>query len=446
MLITHANLITWEQPNRIFQDYALRIENGLIVELGPSVELRTVYPNEEVCDAHGQYVLPGNICAHTHFYGAFARGMPIPGDAPAEFTQILQKLWWPLDQSLTLEDVRFSALVCLIDAIKHGTTTLFDHHASPKAIEGSLDSIAQTVDQAGLRAVLCYEVTDRNGADGARRGIEENARFLKQAGTYPLIVGCFGLHAALTISNQTLKACRDAVPEDTGFHIHLSESRDDMHSVGERGNGWPVDWLNNFDILGPRTITAHAVYVDDYEIGQLAETGTWVTHQPRSNMNNGVGVAPVEKMLADGVRVCLGNDGFSNAMWEEWKAAYLLHKLYHEDPRRMSGNTVVQIAVHNNAALAGTYFPQAPIGVIRPGAVADLIFVDYHPFTTLTADNLPWHILFGGLESMVTTTIVAGKMLMRDRKLLTLDEIAIAAQAKELSAQVWQRYRKIVGV
>jgi len=120
--------------------------------------------------------------------------------------------------------------------------------------------------------------------------------------------------------------------------------------------------------------------------------------------------------------------------------------LYHEDPRRMSGNTVVQIAVHNNAALAGTYFPQAPIGVIRPGAVADLIFVDYHPFTTLTADNLPWHILFGGLESMVTTTIVAGKMLMRDRKLLTLDEIAIAAQAKELSAQVWQRYRKIVGV
>jgi putative selenium metabolism protein SsnA len=446
-LITHANLITWERPNRILEDYAVRIEAGLIAEMGPNAVLQSAYQSEDVLDARGQYVMPGNICAHTHFYGAFARGLAIPGEAPADFTQILEKLWWPLDRALTLEDVRFSALVCLVDAIKHGTTTLFDHHASPNAIEGSLDVIAEAVRQAGLRAVLCYEVTDRNGPDGARLGIAENVRFIKSANQQSeinnqqsLIAAAFGLHAPLTVSTATLEACLAAAPEGTGFHLHVCESGDDRVAVGSRGDGIPVDWLNKYGALGPKSIAAHCVHVDEYEIEQLAETATWVTHQPRSNMNNAVGVAAVEEMLEAGVKVCLGNDGFSNAMWEEWKTAYLLHKVANEDPCRMNGNTVVEMAVYNNAALTNAYFPYAPVGVIQPGAVADLIFVDYHPFTSLTAGNLPWHILFGFHESMVTTTIVAGKTLMRDRHLLTLDEAEIAATARQLSQQVWKRY------
>src|SRR5215207_1529072 len=163
MLITNATLITWESENRVLDGHAILVENNRIKEIGKNTELTAKYPNEEKLDARGQYVMPGNICAHTHFYGAYARGMAIPGPAPKDFPEILQKLWWPLDRSLDAESIEYSALPCLVDAIKHGTTTLIDHHASPNAIDGSLDIIGDAVEKAGLRAVLCYEVTDRDG-------------------------------------------------------------------------------------------------------------------------------------------------------------------------------------------------------------------------------------------------------------------------------------------
>jgi putative selenium metabolism protein SsnA len=444
MLITNATLVTWEKPNRILPGWSLFIENGSIADLGPEVELKTRHPHASLLDARGQLVLPGNICAHTHFYGAFSRGMAIPGAAPAEFAQILEKLWWPLDKSLTAADVRYSALLCLVDAIKHGTTTLFDHHASPNFIDGSLDVIAEAVVEAGVRAALCYEVTDRDGAAKARAGIAENTRFIpktqkdNQGG---LLSAAFGLHAALTLSDATLDQCRAAVGSEVGFHTHLSESKDDGVAVQKRAGLRPVHWLHQHGLLGPRSLTAHCIHVDESEIDLLAANHVWVTHQPRSNMNNAVGVAPVEKMLQKGLKVCLGNDGFSNAMWEEWKTAYLLHKIDQRDPRAMGGYTVTEMAVYNNAALASAYFP-VELGRLQPGAAADLMFVDYAPPTPLNADNLPWHILFGFRDSLVTTTIVNGKVLMKDRQLLTLDEKEIAAKALELSSQVWQRYQE----
>ncbi|MBI3173897.1 MAG: putative aminohydrolase SsnA [Chloroflexi bacterium] len=441
MLITNATLITWGSPNRLYEKYALHIEGALVREIGPEADLLARYPDEEKLNAHGQLVMPGNICAHTHFYGAFARGLAVPGNPPQEFKQILEGLWWPLDKSLDEDGIRYSALTCLVDAVKYGTTTLFDYHASPNFIDGSLDIIAEVVEQAGLRAVLCYEVTDRDGKDKARAGIAENVRFLKRT-KGPLLAGTFGLHAPLTLSTATLEESRAAAPDGTGFHIHVSESQDDGYAMFENdlGAAWPIDWLNKHDILGQRTIIAHAVHVDEYEMDQLAETGTWVTHQPRSNMNNGVGVAKVEEMLKMGMRVCLGNDGFSHPMWDEWKAASLLQKNEHRDPRRMNGNDVVQMAVYNNAALANVFFSDAPLGQIVPGGYADLIFVEYHATTPLTADNLPWHILFGFQGGMVTTTIIHGRVLMRDRELLTLDEAEIAAKAREAAVKTWKRY------
>ncbi|MEK9164947.1 MAG: amidohydrolase family protein, partial [Chloroflexota bacterium] len=180
MLITNATLITWGNPNQILPDHALKIDGDRITEIGPSSELQKKHPKEEMLDARRQLVMPGNICAHTHFYGAFARGMAIPGDPPKDFPEILERLWWKLDKALTLDDARYSALVSLVDAVKHGTTTLIDHHASPNAIDGSLDVIAEAVNQAGLRACLCYEVTDRDGLGKAKAGIEENVRFIKK--------------------------------------------------------------------------------------------------------------------------------------------------------------------------------------------------------------------------------------------------------------------------
>ncbi len=446
MLITNATLITWEKPNRILPDHAVLVGQGKILEIGPQAELANRYPQEERLDARGQYVMPGNICAHTHFYGAYSRGMAIPGPAPADFPEILKKLWWPLDRSLTPEAVRYSALVCLIDAIRHGTTTLVDHHASPNAISGSLDEIAEAVDQSGLRAALCYEVTDRDGEEKARAGIRENVRFIervrRECPAGGRLAATFGLHASLTLSEATLDACREAAPAGVGFHIHVAEHSSDEYDSLQKTGLRVVDRLYKHDMLGPNSIVVHAVHVDAREVILLAETGTWVTHQPRSNMNNAVGVSAVEGYMRAGIKVCLGNDGFSNAMWEEWKTAYLVHKLWNHDPRRMNGMDLAEMAIYNNAALVSALFPETPVGAITPGAQADLIFVDYHPYTPLTAGNLPWHILFGFHESMVTATVVAGKVLMYDRELKTLDENAISRQALALAPGIWERYQQ----
>ena len=445
MLITNANLITWEEPNRILESYDIFISEGRIADIGPHIELIERYPDEEKLDARSQFVMPGNICAHTHFYGAFSRGLAIPGEAPQDFPEILSKLWWPLDKSLTQEEITVSVLICLVDAIRHGTTTLIDHHSSPNAIPGVLDVISQAVDKAGVRAVLCYEVTDRDGEDKTRLGIEENVRFIekvrreKPAGGR--IAATFGLHASLTLSEATLNFCQYAIPEGVGVHVHAAEHEADQYDSLAKARLRVIDRLHKHSLLGPHTIVAHAVHVDAREIALLASTGTWVTHQPRSNMNNDVGVAPVESMLRAGVKVCMGNDGFSNAMWEEWKAAYLVHKLWHHDPRRMSGGDILRIGVINNAALVNSFFPETPIGTIKVGAQADLIFVEYASPTPVTPANLPYHILFGFHESLVTTTIVAGKILMRDRNLLTLDPRVISARARLLSLGVWERYR-----
>ena len=211
LLITHGNTFTLGQRNEQIPDGAIYVEGDTIVEVGPTASLAAKYPTAERLDAGGKIVLPASICGHTHFYGAFARGMAIPGAPATNFIEILERLWWKLDRALLWDDVRASALICLVDAIRHGCTTLIDHHASPNVIDGSLDIIADAVKETGLRASLCYEVTDRNGMDGAHAGIAENVRFIKRCrqDTDPQLGASFGLHAALTVSDETLEASRD---------------------------------------------------------------------------------------------------------------------------------------------------------------------------------------------------------------------------------------------
>jgi len=442
MLITNARLATLGDEPRLIEDGAILIKDGKITALGATAELTARYPAVERWDAAGQLVLPAPICAHTHFYGAFARGMAVPGEPATNFTQVLERLWWRLDKALTLEDVRYSALVCLVDAVRHGTTTLIDHHASPNGIEGSLDFIAEAVQEAGLRACLCYEVTDRDGPERAQAGIAENIRLTKSLISNPQapIAASFGLHASLTLSDETLADCVAAASElGLGFHVHVAEDMADQEDSLRKSGQRVVRRLRDASILGPRTIAAHCVHVDESEIELLAETSTWVTHQPRSNMNNGVGVAPVEAMLRAGVNVGLGNDGFSNQMFAEMKAAYLVHKLAQRDPRAMPGDLVMRLAYANNAQLARVFWPDLRLGELGEGAAADLVFLDYHPTTPLSAGNLPWHLLFGVEASAITATVCAGRVLMRDRKLLTLDEEAITARSRELAARAWER-------
>jgi putative selenium metabolism protein SsnA len=447
MLITHATIATLGAEPQLIEDGAILIRGHLIEAIGDTQTLAIQYPKEEQLDAEGQLAMPAALCGHTHFYGAFARGWAYPGPPAAGFTEILERLWWRLDKQLTLEDVRYSALVCLSDAIRHGTTTLIDHHAGPNAIEGSLDVIAEAVLESGVRASLAYEVSDRDGPERAQAGIAENVRFLRrmQQKPHPQLAASFGLHASLTLSDATLAAAVTAAADlardghRCGFHIHGAEGIADVEDSLSKSGMRAIARLGAAGILGPQTIVAHAVHVDAAEIALLAETGTWVTHQPRSNMNNAVGFAHVEAMLDQGVKIALGNDGFSNNMIAEMKTAYLTHKLVQRDPRAMPADLVIRMAYESSAELARIFWPQQQLGILAPGAVADLVLVDYHPTTPLTAGNLPWHMLFGYEASAITTTMSAGCLLMHGRRLLTLDEATITARSRELAAALWDR-------
>ncbi len=446
-LITHLRVAPdpADANATILPDHAIAIRGDTIEAIGPTAELVAAFPGAPTMDGRGKLALPGAICAHTHFYGAFARGLAIPGPAPVDFPEILERLWWRLDRSLTLEDVRGSALVMLVDAVRHGCTTLFDHHASPNAVAGSLDAIGGAVKESGLRACLCYEVTDRDGPEVTAAGIAENLRWLQQCAAQPdpQLAGLFGLHAAMTLSNATLShVVEAAAPLEAGFHIHAAEGpADQAHALANFGQR-VIHRLHEMGILGERTLVAHAITIDESERELLASTGTWVSHQPRSNMNNAVGVADVPAMLADpllGERVCLGNDGFSFNMFQEMKIAYLLHKVHTSDPRTLGGDQVMRMAYHNNARLAARFFSR-PVGRLARGAFADIMLCDYQPFTPMGSGNLPWHILFGLDGSHVTDTIASGRLLMRDRQLLSLDEAAISARAMELAQDVWARF------
>ncbi len=441
MLIHNATVITFDEANRVLPDGGVCLRGDEIVAVGESQQLLSRYPDAERWDAQGKLLMPGMICAHTHFYGAFARGMYIPGEPAKDFPEILQKLWWPLDRSLDLNGVQSSAEVCLVDAVRNGTTTLIDHHASQSAIDGSLDAIAAAVDASGLRSVLCYEVTDRDGPAAAKAGISENVRFASRLSgadsSSARVAATFGLHASMTLSDETLEACRS---ESERFHVHVAEHPADAWDSLNRSGRPTVERLHSFDITGAKSIFAHCIHIDAWEMALLRETGTIVSHQPRSNMNNAVGAANIPVMLRGGMPVCLGNDGFSNDMFAEMKVTDQLHKVSSGDPRTLGADKVMQMAVHNNRALAGAFFDK-PVGVLAPGAFADLILLDYYPTTPLHSDNLPWHILFGISGGHVHSTICHGQVLMRDRALLTLDEEAITARSRERARETWERFK-----
>ncbi len=451
MLITNGTVITLgsDASRRVIENGAVYIKGDRIADIGITNQLITKYPNAERLDAHGKLVMPGSIVAHTHFYGAFARGMSLPpGPPPKNFPEILQQLWWKIDRALTLEDCKLSALVCLVDAIRNGTTTLIDHHASPNAIDGSLDAVADAVLESGLRASLCYEVTDRNGAAGARAGIKENVRFIKrvnsqQSTVNSRIAASFGVHASFTVSDKTLAQCLDAMDGlGAGFHIHVAEDIADEDDALQKFKLRVGERLEACGVFGPKTIAAHCVHMDVGEIELLHRTKTNVAHNARSNMNNAVGVADVLGMLRRGITVGLGNDGFTNNQFAEMKTAYLLHKSHRRDPRVMDADQVLQMAYANNAKIAQVFW-KPKVGELSVGAFADIILLDYVPYTPLTGGNFPWHLIFGMDGTHVTHTICAGKLLMKDRALLTLDEEATAAKAMEAAKKVWKRVQEM---
>lgn len=443
LIIRDGCAVTMDENMSIQKKASILCEKGLIREIGPYKQLKENLRAGEYTeiDAANSIVMPGMICSHTHFYGAFSRGMALKGAPPSDFTGILESLWWKLDRTLTEKDVFHSALLCIADALRHGTTTLFDHHASPGFIPGSLDVIAKAADVLGARCCLSYEVTDRNGPEGAKEGIEENKRFIRRVrdGNTGLQRASFGLHASMTLGEDTLRRCvKEAGKLRSGFHVHVAEDGADNRDSRERYGSTVVKRFHDEGILGKDTLAVHCVHASDDDIALLAESGTSVIHNPQSNMNNAVGVAPVEKMQAAGVNVGIGTDGFSQDMWREMKFIYVLHKLEGRDPRLMGGDNVLSMQTRANARMASLFWDE-PLGVIREGALADLMILDYQPPTPMTPGNLPWHVQFGMDATNVTHTIIDGRLVMERGGVKGWNPGKMAEISRKLAEECWDR-------
>jgi len=426
-------------PNGLLEDGAVLIADGIIEEVGKRDEIVRRNPSEEKRDFPKSIIMPGLICSHSHAYGAFARGMPLKTEPPKTFGEILERIWWRLDKKLKEEDIKYSGLVTAIDAIKHGTTSTLDHHASPYSIRGSLDVLSSAFKEVGLRSNLAYEVSDRDGLDKAEEGIKENVDFIKRHKDDDMITGSFGLHASLTLSDETLQKVVEASRElNVGFHIHVAEGIEDVSDSIRKSGKRVVERLWSHGILGERTIAVHAVHVSPLEVKILRETGTWVVHCPESNMNNAVGVSPVPFMMEMGVKVALGTDGMTMDMFRESKFMYLLHKLSTSDPRTMPPGRITDTVIKANSELMSIYTKRR-VGIIQKGACADIIAVRYRPHTPMSWDNFPAHFVFGMESSQVEMVMTNGKIVFERGSILTVNEEKIAEKAERLAMDLWER-------
>lgn len=437
MLIKNGIIATLGPKNKVLYGHALLIEDGLIKKIAPQKTFKGKY--SKVIDASGKIVLPGFINAHMHFYSTFARGLGKA--APSKnFVEILNNLWWKLDKQLTNADSYYSAVIPLINAIRKGTTTIIDHHASPFAITGSLAAIEKGVRETGLRAALCYEVSDRDGEEKAKEGIEENAAFIAaaQAKDDNTIKGMFGLHASFTLSDKTLEeAAYRGHKLGAGFHVHTAESQADQLQCEAHHKLRVVERLRDFGVLGRKSIAAHCVHVNEKEIEILRETGTAVVHNPQSNANNSVGIADVTAMAAKGVLVGLGTDAMTVNMLEEVRCGLWLQHLK-TDPSQGFMEEAGAL-VTNNAVIASRYFKG--LGELKAGFAADIAIIDYLPPTPLDEGSFLGHLIFGISQSTVDTTIAAGKVLMEKKVLkLDLDEEEVSRKSLELAKKLWKKF------
>lgn len=430
ILVGNGIVITRDETCPFIQNGGVLVDGNKIVKVGEYDRLRREYPQAEVMDVKGKIIMPGLINTHEHIYSAFARGLSINEYHPNGFLDILDGMWWTIDRHLTLEQTRLSAVATYIDCIKNGVTTVFDHHASFGQIEGSLFAIADAAKELGVRTCLCYEVSDRDGEEKARAAVKENADFIKYAlgQKDDMVKGMMGMHAQFTISDKTMELCRENMPEGVGAHIHVAEGIEDLHHCLHHYGKRIVNRLMDHDILGAKTITAHCIYINHQEMDLLKETDTMVVHNPESNMGNACGCPPTMEIFKKGILTGLGTDGYTHDMFESFKVANVLHKHSLCDANAAWGE-VPAMLFEGNAKIANRYF-ETPVGVLKEKAAADIVVAEYDPLTPMHAGNINGHLLFGMNGSKIVTTMINGKVLMKDRELFCIDEAKAMADCR----------------
>ena len=437
LVIGNGKLFTRNDEMPFVENGAVAIEGTKIAAVGETEAIKKQYGDAEFIDAKGGVIMPAFINTHENIYSAMARGLSIKGYNPKGFLDILDGQWWTIDRHLTLEQTKYSAVETLISCIRNGVTTVFDHHASFGQIGGSLFTIADVAKELGVRACLCYEISDRDGMDKARESVMENAEFIRYAlkDDTDMIAGMMGMHAQFTISDATMELAAANKPDEVGYHIHVAEGIEDLHDCLKKYGKRIVDRLMDFNILGEKTLLGHCIYINPHEMDLIKDTNTMVVHNPESNMGNACGCPPTMELVHRGILTGLGTDGYTHDMIESYKVANVLHK-HHLCDANAAWGEVPKMLFENNAAIANRYF-KTPLGVLKEGAAGDVIVVDYNPPTQLDASNINGHILFGMTGRDVVTTVANGRVLMKDREIKVIDVEEAMAKCREESAKLW---------
>jgi putative selenium metabolism protein SsnA len=417
---------------------------GTVVRVGR--DLAATYPGAR--KVRGAYLSPGLVCAHTHLYSALARGLLVDIAPSKDFAQQLRHLWWRLDRAIDPEILEASALSGCADAVLSGVTSLVDHHAGPQAIDGSLSVIRKAYEEIGIRGLLCYETTDRNGMEGARAGVRENLRFAREIDAarsavqrsggqqpLPLVDGMIGGHAGFTVGDCTLAVLGDAVRSSgRGIHIHLGEDKYDAVDSRHRFGADLAQRMDDAGCLGPKSVVGHGVWLTESEIELLNARGSYLAHNARSNMNNSVGY---NRLLPLHQRVVLGTDGMSADMLEEFRFACFRH--------REAGGPWwppdFLTCLDRGNRLMEAYFGGS-IGKVEAGARADLVLWEYDPPTPLVGENLAGHLAFGLSSRFVRSVMVEGRFVVEDR-VPVFDAEGIAARSREQAMRMWKRMEEI---
>ncbi len=433
--ITNAFIVTGEASGRI-------IEKGHIVFEGSRIKsVAAGNPKGDIdveFDASGKVAIPGLITAHTHLYGILLRGASLNIDLPTDFAQVLQRVWWPVDEALTLEDAYASALAASADMLRNGSTFFADTYSGPNSIESSLDMIAKATEEIGIRSMLAFEATERHTKEEGQRGLSENVRFAKKIKGNELTSLMMSIHASFTVSDDLIQqAAKMARNIDIPLTIHTSEGLVDLYHNLERYGERTIERLNRLEALGPKTVLAHCVHINNHEIELISKSKTSVAHNPMSNMLNAVGISPVIDMLNEGITIGLGNDGWIFDPFENMRCAYTIHRLASGNPSIIGPDQIFRMATLDGARCYGL---ENKIGSLEAGKLADIVILDCSRVPTpITCSSIIGHIIstFNGRD--VSDVFVNGELVVKNREIVRVPDNKIREVSQESAARLWKR-------
>ena len=430
-LLTNCRIVNPYGEISFLDNGSILIEDGLIKELGL---LDTSVQVDETVNLSGKTVLPGMINAHAHLYSALAVGMPFPKGNPTNFTEVLEQVWWILDMALDKESTKASYESGLVDHLRHGVTTVIDHHSSQNYVNGSLQLLADTADKLGINISGTFEMTDRNGEQTFQESLDENIQFHQKYKGSKSVRPLIGLHASFTLSDESLQAIANALKNESnwGIHIHTAEDKADQLDAVNRGYKSTLDRLNHFGLLNENSLVIHGIHFVEEDINIIRDTGAMLVHNPSSNSNNRVGMTPNE--IINDLMAGLGTDGMQGNMLAEAKEGTLIRSGHLTGGA--PGVNYAELLFKNNPEIASKLFGRK-MGKLDPGYSADLAIFDYIPRTDFNENNWIGHTLFG-MENP-SDVMTNGIFRIRNNEFIGINEQDLLKNADVQSRKLWNK-------